>query len=90
MDPCPSVRVIAVQGICRIANLFWELIPIHTLQAFMTKLVQEVVFDASSSSVRAAVFQVGITLTPPRDKVFSWQMTIFCELISGTPCRSLW
>ena len=58
MDPCPAVRVIAVIGICRISNLFWELIPAHTLQAFMTKLVQEIVFDASSSNVRAAVFQV--------------------------------
>ncbi|XP_038078115.1 condensin-2 complex subunit G2-like isoform X2 [Patiria miniata] len=59
-DPCPVVRVTGVHGICRIASVFWELIPGHTLEAFMTKLIRNMAFDISTADVRAAVFK-GLT-----------------------------
>ena len=35
IDECPTVRVIGAEGVCRIANLFWELIP----RAVLTELL---------------------------------------------------
>ena len=58
MDPCPAVRVVAVQGVCRICNVFWEMIPPATTKAFIIKLVQELANDSGSSDVRVAVFMV--------------------------------
>ncbi|XP_022081754.1 condensin-2 complex subunit G2-like isoform X2 [Acanthaster planci] len=59
-DPCPVVRVTGVHGICRIASVFWELIPGHTLEAFITKLIRDMAFDVSTADVRASVFK-GLT-----------------------------
>ena len=57
-DPCPVVRVTGVQGVCRILGMFWELIPPHVLTTFMTKLINDMAFDVSSSDVRVAVIKV--------------------------------
>ncbi|PKA57387.1 hypothetical protein AXF42_Ash013574 [Apostasia shenzhenica] len=40
MDECPEVRAVAVEGLCRILNLFWEVIP-----SSMTTKVLGMVFD---------------------------------------------
>ena len=37
-DASPAVRASAVEGICRILNTFWELIPAPTTAAFLAKL----------------------------------------------------
>lgn len=57
-DPCPVLRVTGVQGVCRILGMFWELIPAHVLTTFLSKLIQDMAFDASSSDVRVSVFKV--------------------------------
>ncbi|XP_033625419.1 condensin-2 complex subunit G2-like [Asterias rubens] len=59
-DPCPVVRVTGIHGICRIASVFWEVIPSPTLEGFMTKLVRDMAFDVSTADVRVAVFK-GLT-----------------------------
>ncbi|XP_070535793.1 condensin-2 complex subunit G2-like [Ptychodera flava] len=56
-DPCPLVRTIGVQGICRVTSVFWELIPSATVQVLLTKLVREMAYDSASSEVRATVFK---------------------------------
>ncbi|XP_048579547.1 condensin-2 complex subunit G2 isoform X2 [Nematostella vectensis] len=56
-DPSPIVRATGVHGVCRIAGVFWELIPVHTVKSLITRLITSVAFDATSSSVRVAVFQ---------------------------------
>ncbi|XP_030855770.1 condensin-2 complex subunit G2 [Strongylocentrotus purpuratus] len=56
-DPCPVLRVTGVQGVCRILGMFWELIPAHVLTTFLSKLIQDMAFDASSSDVRVSVFK---------------------------------
>lgn len=59
-DAAPAVRAAAVEGICKILNVFWELIPAPTTAAFLAKLVDDLARDASSASVRAAVLE-GLT-----------------------------
>nr|XP_006818203.1 PREDICTED: condensin-2 complex subunit G2-like [Saccoglossus kowalevskii] len=65
-DPTPLVRSIGVNGICKIASFFWELIPSQTLQTLLMKLVRDMVYDSASSDVRAAVFNgLAIVLDNP-------------------------
>ena len=42
-DKSPAVRVVAVQGVCRLLNLFWEIIPASTARSFLLRLVDELV-----------------------------------------------
>ncbi|KAJ8036414.1 Condensin-2 complex subunit G2 [Holothuria leucospilota] len=56
-DPYPLVRVIAVQGVCKIIGVYWELLPAATVSSLLAKLIQEEVYDTSSPDVRAAVFK---------------------------------
>lgn len=43
MDDCPDVRLVAVEGCCRILHLFWEIIP----SASITKIIMKVFDDMS-------------------------------------------
>ena len=67
MDPCPTVRVTAVQGVCRICNVFWELIPVATISAFLNKLTHELAWDGASPDVRVAVIKVKSALNSLND-----------------------
>ena len=53
------MRVLTIQGICRVMAVYWELIPVAVIKSLVTPLVQELVFDSSSAEVRHAVFKVG-------------------------------
>ncbi|KAE8670834.1 ARM repeat superfamily protein, putative isoform 2 [Hibiscus syriacus] len=48
MDDCPDVRVIAVEGCFRILHLFWEIIPPPTITKMITKVFDEMAYDACS------------------------------------------
>ena len=39
-DDFPTARAIAVSGVCRVATLFWELLPKSTLKHLITKVVR--------------------------------------------------
>ena len=54
-DPAPSVRVVAVQGACRILSLFWEIVPGRFTTSLLTKIVGDLSQDGASADVRAAV-----------------------------------
>ena len=57
-DTAVAVRVVAVQGVCRVVALYYpELIPPQTAKALLTSLVKELAHDASANTVRVAVFQ---------------------------------
>ncbi|KAB1214898.1 Condensin-2 complex subunit G2 [Morella rubra] len=43
MDDCPDVRLVAVEGCCRILHLFWEIIP----SASITKIIMKIFDDMS-------------------------------------------
>ncbi|MCO5567908.1 hypothetical protein L7F22_021604 [Adiantum nelumboides] len=59
-DSCPDVRITAVEGVCRVLRLFWEVVPSGLTVKLLSKVVDEVANDSSSSSVRCAVLQ-GVT-----------------------------
>jgi condensin-2 complex subunit G2 len=40
-DTCPSVRMVAAQGICGVLNLYWEIIPSATTAGFVSRLTSE-------------------------------------------------
>ncbi|RXI07062.1 hypothetical protein DVH24_026198 [Malus domestica] len=44
-DDCPDVRVVAVEGSCRVLHLFWEIIPLSTITKLITKIVDDMSHD---------------------------------------------
>ncbi|KAL6961354.1 hypothetical protein U1Q18_039122 [Sarracenia purpurea var. burkii] len=46
MDECPDVRGVAVEGSCRILNLFWEIIPSSTITKIITKIFDDMTHDS--------------------------------------------
>ncbi|GMJ03853.1 hypersensitive to excess boron 1 [Hibiscus trionum] len=63
MDDCPDVRVIAVEGCFRILHLFWEIIPPPTITKMITKLFDEMAYDACSevrlSTLNGIIYLLG-------------------------------
>ncbi|GAV80895.1 Condensin2nSMC domain-containing protein [Cephalotus follicularis] len=45
MDDCPNVRVVAVEGWCRILHLFWEITPSSTITKILTKIFDDMSHD---------------------------------------------
>ncbi|KAJ7944520.1 condensin-2 complex subunit G2-like [Quillaja saponaria] len=45
-DDCPDVRVVAVEGACRILLLFWETIPSPTITKIITKVFDDMSHDS--------------------------------------------
>ncbi|KAJ7952761.1 putative Condensin-2 complex subunit G2 [Quillaja saponaria] len=45
-DDCPDVRVVAVEGACRILHLFWEIIPSPTITKIITKVFDDMSRDS--------------------------------------------
>lgn len=48
MDDCPEVRVVAVEGCCRLLRLFWEVIPSPTITKVITKSFDDMSHDLSN------------------------------------------
>ncbi|OQS02288.1 condensin-2 complex subunit G2, partial [Thraustotheca clavata] len=53
-DLAPTVRVVAVHGICKILSMYWELLPVDTIRKCLLKCF-ELVHDISSYTIRVAV-----------------------------------
>ncbi|XVF17534.1 hypothetical protein REPUB_Repub10bG0131300 [Reevesia pubescens] len=63
MDDCPDVRVIAVEGCCRILHLFWEIIPSSTITKIITKIFDEMAYDSCNevrlSTLNGIIYLLG-------------------------------
>ncbi|KAK7482349.1 hypothetical protein BaRGS_00026368, partial [Batillaria attramentaria] len=59
-DPCPNVRSVMGEGVCRLISEYLDMVPIEVVQAILKKLLTEIVLDAASPTVRLAVIK-GIT-----------------------------
>ncbi|CAK9229150.1 unnamed protein product [Sphagnum troendelagicum] len=57
LDVSPEVRSVAVEGVCRILRLFWEIVPSSAAVKYLSKLVEDMAWDLSSPTVRLAVLQ---------------------------------
>lgn len=62
-DNCPDVRVVAVEGSCRILHLFWEVLPSSSITKTITTIFDDMSHDISSevrlSSVNGIVYLLG-------------------------------
>ncbi|CAH8386514.1 unnamed protein product [Eruca vesicaria subsp. sativa] len=58
-DECPDVRSVAVEGLCRVFYLFWEVIPSLTITKIITKIFNDMSHE-SCSEVRLSTVN-GIT-----------------------------
>lgn len=63
IDDCPGIRVVAVEGCCRILHLFWELIPSSIITKFLTKTFDDISHDISSdvrlSTLNGIIYLLG-------------------------------
>ncbi|KAL6498199.1 hypothetical protein OROGR_028596 [Orobanche gracilis] len=63
LDECPDVRVVAVEGSCRILHMFWEVIPSPTITKIITKIFDCMTHDACTevrlSTVNGVVYLLG-------------------------------
>ncbi|KAK6125254.1 hypothetical protein DH2020_040998 [Rehmannia glutinosa] len=63
LDECPDVRVVAVEGSCRILHLFWEVIPSPTITKIITKVFDYMTIDACTevrlSTVNGVIYLLG-------------------------------
>ncbi|KAG9440434.1 hypothetical protein H6P81_020599 [Aristolochia fimbriata] len=48
VDDCPDIRVVAVEGSCRILRLYWEVIPPPTITKFLGKIIDDMTHDLSN------------------------------------------
>uniref|UniRef100_A0ACD5WA65 Uncharacterized protein n=1 Tax=Avena sativa TaxID=4498 RepID=A0ACD5WA65_AVESA len=46
MDDCPEIRAVTVEGLCRILNQFWEVIPSFTISKNLSKIVDDMSKDS--------------------------------------------
>ncbi|GAB2251810.1 hypothetical protein Droror1_Dr00004657 [Drosera rotundifolia] len=62
-DECPDVRVVAVEGCCRVLHLFWEIIPSSTITKLLAKIFDDMSCDASNevrlSTVNGVIYLLG-------------------------------
>ncbi|KZV57012.1 hypothetical protein F511_08170 [Dorcoceras hygrometricum] len=63
MDECPDVRVVSVEGSCRILSLFWEIIPSSTITKILTIIFDHMTHDACTevrlSTVNGVTYMLG-------------------------------
>ncbi|KAJ8765530.1 hypothetical protein K2173_014652 [Erythroxylum novogranatense] len=63
MDDCPDVRVVAVEGCCRVLHLFWEIIPSSTITKILTKIFDDMSNDICNevrlSTLNGIVYLLG-------------------------------
>jgi predicted house-cleaning noncanonical NTP pyrophosphatase (MazG superfamily) len=55
MDDYPTIRCIAVEGICKVLCVYWEIVPPEQRFDWLKTLVNDMSQDSSSPSVRASV-----------------------------------
>lgn len=67
MDDCPDVRVVAVEGCCRILHLFWEIIPSSAITKIITKIFDDISHDLCNevrhSTVNGIIYLLGNPLS---------------------------
>ena len=56
-DPAAIVRKTAIESVCRVLGLYWDIVPITTARNMLHVIVTKLAFDTSSIHVRIAVFE---------------------------------
>ncbi|KAL5821859.1 hypothetical protein ACOSQ3_023741 [Xanthoceras sorbifolium] len=67
MDDFPDVRIVAVEGCCRILHLFWEIIPSSTITKILTKIIDDISHDICNevrlSTLNGIIYLLGNPLS---------------------------
>ncbi|TKY70655.1 Condensin-2 complex subunit G2 [Spatholobus suberectus] len=62
-DDCPEVRIIAVEGSCRVLHLFWEVVPSPIITKIITKIFDDISHDVSNevrlSTLNGIIYLLG-------------------------------
>lgn len=63
VDDSPDIRVVAVEGSCRILHLFWEIIPSPIITKILTKIFNDMSHDISNevrlSTLNGVIYLLG-------------------------------
>lgn len=63
MDDCPDVRLVAVEGSCRILHLYWEIISSASITKIITKIFDDMSHDICNevrlSTVNGIIYLLG-------------------------------
>lgn len=84
-DDCPEIRAVAVEGLCRILNQFWEVIPSPTISKFLRKIVDNTSKD-SCNDVRLSTLNGLIYLldNPQSHDVLKVLLPRLSDIVSDT------
>ncbi|KAJ1294531.1 hypothetical protein BS78_01G152700 [Paspalum vaginatum] len=85
MDDCPEIRTVAVEGICRILNQYWEVVPTSTISKFLSKIVDDMSKD-SCNEVRLSTLNGLIYLldNPQSHEIQKVLLPRLSDMISDT------
>ena len=88
-----AVRAVAVQGVCRILNVFWEIVPATTAKTMLLKLVDELVrgvrfFYSSSAPLMLLLLLCRRTmLRQLQCELQCWMVLSTCWTVPWPSCR---
>lgn len=86
-DDAPTVRVVGVQGVCRVLSVFWELIPAATAKNLLKVLVTKMAYDVRGVEEQStgdncnAVAPSFVSHLFPSDTVCASPACPFCRLM---------
>ncbi|KAL6893501.1 hypothetical protein ACP4OV_007599 [Aristida adscensionis] len=85
MDDCPEIRAVAVEGICRILNQYWEVVPSLTISKFLSKIVGDMSKD-SCNEVRLSTLNGLIYLldNPQSHEILKVLLPRLSDMVSDT------
>lgn len=65
-DECPEVRSTAVEGLCRVFYLFWEVTPPATITKILTKILDDMSHESCSEVRLSTVNSITYLLANPQ------------------------
>ncbi|OEL23258.1 Condensin-2 complex subunit G2 [Dichanthelium oligosanthes] len=85
MDDCSEIRTVAVEGICRILNQYWEIVPAPTISKFLSKIVDDMSKD-SCNEVRLSTLNGLVYLldNPQSHEILKVLLPKLSNMISDT------
>ncbi|CAL4943223.1 unnamed protein product [Urochloa decumbens] len=85
MDDCPEIRTVAVEGICRILNQYWEIVPAPTIAKFLSKIVDDMSKDSCNevrvSTLNGLIYLLG---NPQSHEILKVLLPRLSDMISDT------
>ncbi|KAL5683323.1 hypothetical protein ACJX0J_009708, partial [Zea mays] len=85
MDEYPEIRTVAVEGISRILNQYWEIVPAPTISKFLSKIVDDMSKDSCNevrlSTLNGLIYLLG---NPQSHEILKVLLPRLSDMISDT------